>query len=61
MPSIQIKIDYTIIDGAHFFTSKDKLALGLCAAHNDFDVAMDDILTQLGVLLANNHGINLIG
>ncbi len=52
-----IKIDYQIIDGAHFFTSKDELAVGLCAAHNDFNVALADVLIQLKTLLEKNHGI----
>lgn len=58
---LTIKIDYTIIDCVHFFTSKDKLAIGLCAAHNDFDVALSDVITQLKMLLKINHNIKLIG
>ena len=52
-----IKVKYAFIDGAHFFTSDDKLGLGLCAAHQDLKTAFEETSFQLKTLLKLNHQI----
>jgi hypothetical protein len=53
-----VSVVYKFIDGAHFFTSTDPLARGLCVASSDLRVAYDDIPRQLTTLLKSNHGID---
>ena len=49
MPSITVK--YQFVDGAHFFTSNDKDAKGLCAAHTDLATAFNEVTLQLNKLI----------
>ncbi len=37
-----IKVDYSYIDGAHFFSGRDPMALGLCVAHKDLKTAFEE-------------------
>ncbi len=53
-----IKIRYQKIDGAHFFTSTDELGLGLCAAHNDYDSALNEAFAQLTSLLKIKYNVD---
>lgn len=48
---------YSFIDGAHFFTSKDPLAKGLCVASKDLQAAFNEVTYQLKILLKDNHGV----
>jgi hypothetical protein len=52
-----ILVLYSFIDGAHFFTSRDPLAKGLCVASKDLQAAFNEVSYQLKVLLKNNHNI----
>ncbi len=52
-----IKVDYSYIDGAHFFSGRDPMALGLCVAHKDLKTAFEEALTGLKYLLGKNHNI----
>ena len=54
MPSKPIQILYAYIDGAHFFTSLD--VKGLCAAHEDLEVAYNEVSVQLSELLSDKFG-----
>lgn len=58
MPEEIISVKYAHIDGAHFFTSDDKLGEGLCAAHQDLKIAYEETSHQLKVLLKLNHNID---
>lgn len=53
-----IEIDDRCIDGAHFFTSRHPLALGLCVASADPKAAYEEVAVQLGTLLRKNHGLS---
>jgi hypothetical protein len=55
---MEITVDYELIDGSHFFTSRHPLALGLCAASNNLPAAFADVSAQLVELLRDNHGIS---
>lgn len=55
--SKMIKVDYSYIDGAHFFSGRDPMALGLCVAHKDLKTAFDEALSALKYLLGKNHNI----
>ena len=52
----EIPVWYAKVDGAHFFTSNDPLAAGLCAASKNFDVAMSEAVMQLEYLLEKKLG-----
>ena len=47
-----VKVVYEFIDGAHFFTSAEKDAEGLCVASTDPVAAFNDVTTQLNALAA---------
>jgi hypothetical protein len=51
-----IKVTYKFIDGAHFFVSTDKEAVGLCVANTDLKTAFDEVAVQLNAIYAFNHG-----
>jgi hypothetical protein len=51
-----IKVTHKFIDGAHFFVSDDKEALGLCVAHADLKTAYEEVGNQLDALFEYNHG-----
>ena len=51
-----IEVTYKYIDGAHFFVSDDKEALGLCVAHCDLKIAYEEVAYQLSALFEHNHG-----
>lgn len=53
----EIKVEYSYVDGAHFFTGKDAFALGLCVAHADLKTAFEEVPVQLVNLLEVNKGI----
>lgn len=55
--SSAISVTYSYIDGAHFFTSEDPAAAGLCAASTDMKDAFDDVAVQLTNLFKLNHGV----
>jgi hypothetical protein len=57
MTKSTIKITYKYIDGAHFFVTDDKEALGFCVAHNDLKVAYEEVSNQLSALFEYNHGV----
>jgi len=50
-----IEVTYKYIDGAHFFVSDDKEALGLCVAHCDLKTAYEEVAYQLSALFEHNH------
>jgi len=52
-----VKVTYKYVDGAHFFTSTDKAAEGLCVAHKDLGVAFNEVGVQLKLLYKHNHGL----
>ena len=52
-----ITVDYTFIDGMHFFTGKDAYALGLCVGHPKLKLAFNEVSIQLVNLLDVNHGV----
>ncbi len=52
------KIQYRKVDGAHFFTSTDELGLGLCAASNDYDIALNEAFAQLTSLLKIKYNVD---
>lgn len=54
-----ITVKYALIDDAHFFTSDDELALGLCAAHQDLKLAFEETAVQLKTLLKLNHDLDM--
>jgi hypothetical protein len=49
-------VRYECIDGAHFFTSGDQMSKGLCVAHQNLEIAYQEVSQQLVSLLALNHG-----
>jgi len=53
-----ITVQYSFVDGAHFFTSKDPLAKGLCVASRDLHAAFLEVPYQLKVLLDKNKGLH---
>ncbi len=55
-----ITVKYQFIDGAHFFTSDDPIAVGLCAASTDLKAAFDDVSEQITQLAKDNHGVTLV-
>lgn len=52
-----ILVEYSHIDGAHYFTGKDAYAIGLCVADADLKTAFDEVSIQLMNLLEVNHEI----
>lgn len=54
---MQISVTYSFIDDAHFFTSKDVKARGLCVASKDLATAFNEVSFQLKTLLHENEGI----
>lgn len=54
-----IHVLYSFIDGAHFFTSRDPLAKGLCVASKDLQAAFNEVSYQLKILLKNNYDITI--
>lgn len=50
-----VSVDYSCIDGAHFFTSPDPKWKGLCAASASLKDAFDDVALQLNNLAKYNH------
>jgi hypothetical protein len=52
-----INVMHKVIDGAHFFVTDDKKAVGLCVAHADLEVAFNEVATQLNLLFKYNHGM----
>lgn len=58
--SQNIWVNYSLVDGAHFFTGVDGYAQGLCVAHKDFKTAFDEVAVQLTNLLLINHGENAV-
>lgn len=52
-----VEIIYSFVDGAHFFTSKDPKAKGLCVASADLNAAYNEVPHQLKILLKKNAGI----
>jgi hypothetical protein len=53
-----IKVDYSVIDGAHFFSGRDVISFGLCVAHKDLKTAFDSTLAALKLLIVKNHGLH---
>ena len=52
----KVNVAYKHIDGAHFFVSSDKKALGLCVAHQDLATAFYAVSPTLKKLFKENHG-----
>lgn len=52
-----ISVKYAYVDGAHFFTSDDPVAAGLCSASTNLKDAFDDVAVQLNAILNLDHGI----
>ncbi|MCH7889081.1 MAG: hypothetical protein IIA00_07365 [Proteobacteria bacterium] len=52
-----VSVNYSIVDGAHFFTSDDAKWAGLCAASVNLKDAWNDVAFQLNTLAKLNHGI----
>ncbi len=50
-----VRVDYRLVDEAHFFTSPDPRFAGLCAAHRDLTTAWNEVAAQLDYLSATNH------
>ena len=51
-----VRVLYKYVDGAHFFVSDDKKAIGLCVADKDLKKAFDEVSRVLEVLFRENHG-----
>ena len=61
VPQMQtVNVLYKYVDGAHFFISNDKEALGLCVAHKDLAKAMEAVAVTLTTLFKENHGIDIV-
>lgn len=52
-----IFVVHKVVDGAHFFSSLDPRAAGMCVAHHDKATAEAEVPRQLRILLQENHGI----
>jgi hypothetical protein len=50
-----VNVFYKFIGEAHFFTSYDQEAIGLCVAHNDLEKAFFEVSEQLNKLFEYNH------
>lgn len=50
-----IEIIYKYVGGAHFFSSNDERAQGLCVASTDLQAAFDEVSIQLKVLAKENR------
>jgi len=57
---MNINVKYSLIDGAHFYTSAlGEGPRGLCVAHNDPRKAFDEVAAQLAYLLKANHSLSV--
>ncbi len=56
MNASAIKVEYQYVGGAHFFSSKDERAQGLCVANRNLDVAFQQVGQQLKILAKVNWG-----
>lgn len=57
MKNKPIEVLYSFVDGAHFFTSEDESAKGLCAASTDLHAAFTEVAYQLKILFEKNLGV----
>ena len=55
-----LKVQYTYVDGMHFFVSGDALTKGLCAGHTNLKVAYDEVAIQLNYLFKKNCNIDVM-
>ena len=55
MMMYKVNVLYTHVDGAHFFVSNDRKALGLCVAHQDLATAFHAVSPTLKKLFKENH------
>ncbi len=54
---LAVSVNYSFVDGAHFFTSDEAKWAGLCAASITLKDAWDDVSIQLNNLAKLNQGI----
>ena len=54
---LAVSVNYSFVDGAHFFTSDDTKWAGLCAASIHLNDAWDDVTIQLNNLAKLNHAM----
>lgn len=51
----KVWVNYSVVDGAHFFTGADVFSQGLCVAHKNLKTAWDEVAVQLKNLAEVNH------
>ena len=54
---LAVSVNYSFVDGAHFFTSDEAKWAGLCAASISLKDAWNDVAIQLNNLAKLDHGI----
>jgi len=52
-----IKVKYSFVDGAHFFTGGDEYSHGLCVAHTDLKTAYEAVGAELAFLMEKNYSL----
>jgi len=52
----KVTVVYAYVDGAHFFTSPDPIAKGLCVASEDLATAFHEVNVQLSELISDRKG-----
>ncbi len=52
-----IKIEYTCVEGMHFFVSGDPISKGVLVGHESLETAFNEVSVQLEYILEKNHGV----